>query len=138
MKVYQTYLYSMSRNFSLKSRLRSFGYAISGLKIVFKEEHNARIHLIASVLAVLLGAFFHISITEWLLLVFVIALVISLEIVNTAIENIANFVCQEQNEDIKKIKDIAAAAVLVSAIAALLVGFLIFVPKIIALYKSIS
>jgi undecaprenol kinase/diacylglycerol kinase (ATP) len=128
----------MSRKFSLKSRLRSFGYAFNGLKIVFREEHNAQIHLLAAVLAVVLGAFFHISITEWLLLVFVIAFVISLEIVNTAIENIANFVCQEQNEGIKKIKDIAAAAVLVSAIAALLVGLLIFIPKIIALYKSIS
>ncbi len=122
----------MKRKFSTSSRIKSFVFAFNGIKIVFKEEHNAQIHLVATCLVIALGFYFHIAKTEWLAIIFAIALVISLEIVNTAIEYIANFICNERNEVIKKIKDLSAAAVLVAAIAALLIGAIIFIPKVLA------
>ena len=121
--------------FSILKRLRSFGFAFNGLKILFKEEHNARIHLLAAVIVVIAGIYFHISTLEWLVVVFAIGFVITSEIVNTAIENIADFVSPEKHEKIKKIKDLAAASVLISAITALIVGLIVFIPKILSLFQ---
>jgi len=91
--------------FSFHKRLRSFGYAFNGLKILIKEEHNARIHLLAAVIAIIAGFYFHISTVEWIAIVFAIGFVIALEIVNSAIENMADFVSPEWHSTIKKIKD---------------------------------
>ena len=122
-----------SKKFSIKARLKSFRFAFNGIKILIKEEHNARIHLFVGSLAVVFGFLLEISKTEWLILCLTIALVISLEIVNSAIEGLADFITREKNESIKRIKDLSAAAVLVSAIASIIIGIIIFVPKIIAL-----
>ena len=84
-------------------------------------------------MAVVLGLLLEITKTEWLILCLTIALVISLEIVNSAIEGLADFITQEKNESIKRIKDLSAAAVLVSAMASIIIGIIIFVPKIVAL-----
>ncbi len=119
-----------NENFTLYKRLRSFGFAFNGLKILFREEHNARIHLLAAVVVIIAGFCFHISILEWMVVVLAIGLVITMEIINSAIENMADFVSPERHEKIKKIKDLAAAGVLVSAITALIIGMIIFVPKI--------
>jgi len=116
--------------FSFHKRLRSFGYAFNGLKILIKEEHNARIHLLAAVIAIIAGFYFHISTVEWIAIVFAIGFVIALEIVNSAIENMADFVSPEWHSTIKKIKDLAAAGVLISSITALIIGLIIFLPKI--------
>jgi len=117
-------------NFSIKQRIKSFTHAFNGLRIVFSEEHNAKIHLFAAVIAVILGFILGITSMEWVVIVFAITLVISMEIINSSIENIADFISPERNEMIKKIKDLSAAAVLVSAMAALIVGLIIFLPKI--------
>ena len=117
-------------NFSFLKRLRSFGFAFNGLKILFSEEHNARIHLIAAVIVIIAGFCFHISALEWMAVVLAIGLVITMEIINSAIENMADFVSPERHEMIKKIKDLSAAGVLVSAVTALIIGLIIFVPKI--------
>jgi diacylglycerol kinase (ATP) len=119
--------------FSIAKRLKSFTYAFAGLKVLFKEEHNAWIHLFATVCVVVAGILLKISVLEWVAVVFAIGLVFSFEIVNTSVENIADFICPEWDERIKRIKDLAAAAVLVSAITAAIVGLLIFLPKILAL-----
>ena len=119
--------------FSIAKRLKSFTYAFAGLKVLFKEEQNSWIHLFATFFAVLLGILLKISVLEWVAVVFAIGLVFSFEIINTSVENIANFICPEWDERIKRIKDLAAAAVLVSAITAAIVGLLIFLPKILAL-----
>jgi len=122
------------QGFSIKKRIRSFGYAINGLKILVKEEHNARIHLFVTLCVVLAGALLRISAIEWVAVVFAIGLVIALEAVNSSIENLADFVSPEKHHWIKKIKDLAAAAVLVGAIASVIVGLIVFVPKILNLF----
>ncbi len=115
--------------FSVKKRLKSFKYAFNGLKILIKEEHNSRIHLLAAISVIVLGILFDITIYEWIAIVFTIGLVISFEIINSAIENIADFVSPEKHDKIKKIKDLSASAVLISAFCAVIIGFLIFLPK---------
>lgn len=108
----------------------SFKYALEGLFVMFKEERNARIHLIMAIGSIVAGVYFNLSLTEWIFLVFAISLVIALELINTAIENLADFVSPERNEKIKKVKDLAAGAVLIGAISSLIIGILIFAPKI--------
>lgn len=126
-----------SNPFSFSKRFHSFKYAFNGLIILIREEHNARIHLIAAVLAIILGFVLEISLTEWISIIFAIGLVVSLEIINSAIENIADFISPEKNKQIKRIKDLAAAGVLVGAIASVCIGLIIFLPKIIKIVKML-
>lgn len=97
------------------------------------EEHNARIHLIAAICAVIASIVFEISAFEWIAVMVAIGLVFALELMNSAIERIADFVAPEKNEKIKKIKDLSAAGVLISAFTALIVGLIVFLPKILGL-----
>ena len=100
---------------------------------MIKEEHNARIHLFATICVIIAGLFFNISMNEWIGVIFSIGLVFSLEIINSSIENIADFISPEKHEMIKKIKDLSASGVLISAITALIIGLIIFIPKILKL-----
>jgi diacylglycerol kinase len=117
--------------FSIRKRLKSFVYAGNGIKILLRNEHNARIHLFAIIIVIALGFLYNISSIEWIAVLLSIALVFSMEMINSAIENICNFISPEKHESIKIIKDLAAGAVLVSAIIAMIIGLIIFVPKII-------
>ena len=105
--------------------IASFGFAFKGLTTLSKEERNARIHLIATALVVIAGVYFNLS-----LIVFAIGLVIIVETINTVIENIMDYQSLEKNPKIGKIKDLAAAAVLLSAIVAIIIACFIFGPKI--------
>ncbi len=116
--------------FSIIKRLKSFNYAFSGMVTMLAEEHNARIHLIATFFTILLSIGFNISGYEWALILFAIGLVFCLEIINTIIENLADIISPDKNEKIKKIKDMSAAAVLLAAFIALVIGIIIFTPKI--------
>ena len=116
--------------FSLIKQLAGFRYAFSGLKILLKEEHNARIQLFAGTCALIAGFVFKISIIEWIAVIFCIGWVIALEAVNSAIENTTDLISKEKNETIKKIKDLSAGAVLIAAIASAIIGLIIFLPKI--------
>ena len=118
------------QKFSIRKRLISFNYAFNGLRILLKEEHNARIHIFVLLLVTLIGIVFKISSTEWISIIIVSGFVISAEIFNSSIENIADFISPEKHTQIKKIKDLSAAAVLIGAIVALLTGIIIFLPKI--------
>ena len=118
------------KKFSIRKRLKSFKYAFNGLKILLIEEHNSWIHIFASLCVVIAGFVFKISIYEWIAVIFAIGLVMALEIFNSAIENIADFVSPEKQEKIKRIKDLSAAGVLIGAITALIIGLIIFIPKI--------
>ena len=122
-----------NEKFSIKKRIKSFSYAFAGLKVLFREEHNARIHAVAAVLAVAMGFLFRISPMEWIAVAIVIGMVFAAEIINSSIERTADFVKAERDDRKRDIKDLGAAAVLVCAIAAAVVGIIIFLPKIIAL-----
>ena len=117
--------------FSILKRLESFRYAFNGLKILIREEHNARVHLVVACCVIMAGLFFQISHHEWLAIILSIGLVISAEAMNTAIENIADFISPERNESIKRIKDLAAAAVLICALTAVVVGLMVFLPYLV-------
>jgi len=119
--------------FSISKRFRSFGYAFNGLKLMLKEEHNSRIHLVAAFCAVLLGWFLKLSTLEWVAISLVIGAVFAAELFNSAIENLADHLAPERDANIKKVKDLAAAAVLVCAITAVAVGCLVFLPKLLAI-----
>jgi diacylglycerol kinase len=98
-----------------------------------KEEPNSWIHSAAIVCVVVAGFVFRISSMEWIAVTLCIGFVFALEIINSAIENLADFVSPQKHELIKKVKDLSAAAVLVTAIMAVIIAFIIFIPKIAAL-----
>lgn len=121
--------------FSFRKRLKSFQYAFQGLKVMLLEEHNSRIHLVAAIIVILAGFLLKISLMEWVLLAIVIGSVFISELFNSAIEHFANHLSPEQSENIGKVKDLAAAAVLVSAFISIITGCVIFLPKIYLLIK---
>lgn len=110
--------------------VRSFKYAFNGLKILVREEQNYVVHLTTTVVVVVAGFYYKISASEWTVLLLAIQVVLTLETVNTAIENLADFVSTERNDKIMRIKDLAAAGVLISAVTAMIIGVIIFGPKI--------
>ena len=106
-------------------------FAITGVLTAFKEERNMRKHLVSAILASLAGLVFQISAIEWLFLLLAIFLVIILEIVNSAIENVVDLASGYHFSMLaKNAKDMAAGAVLVASGYAVLTGLIIFVPKI--------
>jgi diacylglycerol kinase len=119
-----------SSKFSWIARLNSFRYAGAGILYFFIKEHNARIHLGAAVMVLLLSYYFKISETELLMIIFFIALVWITEMLNTAIERIMDFLSPEIHPAVGIIKDIAAGAVLVASVAACVAGSIIFIPKL--------
>lgn len=120
------------KTFSVKERLRSFRFAFAGIKQLVTTEHNARIHCVVALLVLIAGWFFHISCTEWVIVISLIGLVLMAEAFNSAIEALSDVVSPAKNEGIKRTKDLAAGAVLLLVIAAVIIGLIIFVPKILA------
>ena len=118
-----------SKKFSFRDRLKSFVYAWEGIKAVLRTEHNTWIHLGLTILSMVLAFVMLISRVEFLALIAVIAMVWVTELFNTCIEKIMDLVSIEKHPRVKIIKDMAAAAVLVAAIAAIVTGAIIFIPK---------
>lgn len=115
--------------------MQAFKHAFNGVDILFTEEPNSKVQVVLAIVALLMGYFLRISAMEWIALCIVIGLVFAMEAVNSAIENLSDFTCNERfEESIKKTKDLSAAAVLFTAIAALITGLIIFLPKLINLY----
>ena len=133
MRVNETIIGKDAVKFSWKSRLKSFVHAWSGIILFFRTEHNAQIHLTATILVIMLSMFFKINHSEVIAIGFSIALVWITEMINTVIEKTMDFISVEKNSRIKIIKDMAAGAVLVAVIAALVTGSIIFIPKFMAL-----
>jgi diacylglycerol kinase len=122
------------QSFSFLKQLHSFIHAWRGLKILLKNEHNARIHLVIALLVISAGFIFQLSGTEWCLVSLSIGLVFMAELFNTAIEYLCNHVSPGHHEQIGIIKDLTAAAVLMIAISAVTTGLIIFLPKISSLH----
>lgn len=108
----------------------SFKHAYEGIIYASSKERNMHIHLSFAVLVVIAGSIFQISYEEWLVCLILIALVISLELVNTAIESVVDMITTKDNPLAKVAKDTSAGAVLVSAFVAAFIGLIIFLPKI--------
>ena len=121
--------------FSILKRLKCFTFAFNGLKILVQEEHNSWIHIAITICVVLAGFLLQISLIEWVAVVLCAGLVFALELVNSAIENMADFVSPQKDKIIGKVKDLSAAAVLIAAICSVIVGLIVFLPKIVALCK---
>ncbi|MEI6948533.1 diacylglycerol kinase family protein [Paraflavisolibacter sp. H34] len=116
--------------FSLKERLYSFKYAWAGIRAAFRTDHNTWVHFVLTAAALFLAVVLHISRVEWMVLVLVVALVWMAELFNTALEKTMDFISRDYHPQIKLVKDLAAAAVLITSIAAVIVGGLIFIPKL--------
>ena len=117
-----------------RTLVASMEFAITGIITAFKEERNMREHMISAILAIIAGTVFRISVTEWLFLLLAIFLVITFEIINSAIENVVDLASNYHFSMLaKNAKDMAAGAVLIISGYAVLTGLIIFVPKIIAL-----
>ena len=109
---------------------KSFDFAFDGLKTALKNEPNFRIHIVIGVGALILGAYLKLNQTEWLLLLFTISFVLILELINTSLEAIVNLVSPKIRPYAKVAKDVSASAVLLAAIVAIIVGIVLFLPKL--------
>lgn len=107
----------------------SFKYAFEGIITTIKEERNMFIHFLIAIIVVITGIYVRLSLNEWLICLLLFALVFSLELINTAIENTVDLVATKKNKKAKIAKDAAAGAVLIAAIFASIIGIIIFLPK---------
>ena len=114
----------------INKRIISFKHAFNGIRTALIEEIHFKFHCIIAAITISAGIYLKINQYEWIALIICISLVLITEILNTSIENLANFVSPEKNQLIKKVKDLAAAAVLIASIVSVVVGLIIFMPKI--------
>lgn len=121
------------KKFNIGDRLKSFKFAFNGIRILFVNEHNVWIHLAAAMLVIIAGIVLKISISEWLAVLIAIGLVFTSEAINTSIEKLSDFISPERQSSIKEVKDLASAGVLISAMTALIIGLIVFAPKILTL-----
>lgn len=118
----------------LHSRYKSIRFAVNGIKTLFREEKNSVIQLLIFVLVIVAGILFKISDTEWIVIITVSMFVFACECFNTALEDLSDFVTMEKNDKIRKIKDLAAGGVLISALGAAITGMIIFIPQFLNLF----
>ena len=127
----------MNKNYNYKVKHKNFNkfkVAFNGVRVVFLEESSFRYQFFILVVTVIFGLIFGLSKDEWMAITFVATLVFTFEIVNTAVENIMDLVSPDYNALVGKIKDITAASVLVATFGAIIIGLIIFSPKIINIF----
>ncbi len=124
------------RNITMHRLIRSFGYAFQGIGHSLKTQANLRIHVAITLAVIVAGLWLQLSPIEWAILVVTIMIVLSAELFNTAIEAAIDRVGSEPHPHSKIAKDAAAGAVLISAIGAVIVGLLIFGPRLLALFGA--
>jgi diacylglycerol kinase (ATP) len=117
----------------MKKFIRGFGYALNGIWHAAVTQLNFKVHLGAALMAVYAGYALHISASEWLWIILCIGMVLIAELFNTALEFLTDLVSPEYNKKAGLVKDMSAGAVLITAICALLIGLIIFVPKLLLL-----
>ncbi|NCA87222.1 MAG: diacylglycerol kinase family protein [Clostridia bacterium] len=116
--------------FGIRQRIGSFGFAFKGLRYLLATQHNARIHLLATAMVVAAAFYFRLAAAEWILLLVVVGMVWAAEAINTALELLIDLVSPEKHPLAEHAKDVAATAVLITAIIAALVGIILFLPHI--------
>ncbi|MDG1730940.1 MAG: diacylglycerol kinase family protein [Algibacter sp.] len=112
------------------NRLKSVGYAFKGALLLLKTEGSIKIQFVIALIVTAAGFYYNISAMEWIVQLLAIGLVMSIEAINTAIEEIANFIHPERHDKIGLIKDIAAGGVFIASIFSSTVGLIIYVPKV--------
>lgn len=125
-----------TRSFNTADRLKSFRYAFRGIVALLIHEHNARIHLFILIIVIIAGLLFRITETDWMAILFVTGLVFITECFNTAVEYLSDQITAEENENIRRAKDVAAAGVLISALISAVTGIIIFLPEIFRLIRG--
>lgn len=120
----------MTKPFSIAERIKSVSFALSGIGAMLRTQHNARIHLTASIVVVGAGIWFGIPREEWVWLIASMVAVWTAEALNTAFEFLCDVASPEFHPLVKQAKDVAAAAVLIAAIGAAIIGLLVFVPHV--------
>ena len=132
---------SVERTLMKKNRkapiARSFGYAFEGIWTGIRKERNMKIHCVALILVTAAGTLFQITATEWCICLLLFGMVVSLELVNTAVEAVVDLVTEERKPLAKIAKDTAAGAVLFTAIMAAIIGCIIFIPYVLETAKAI-
>ena len=113
---------------------KSFSFAFEGLKTAFRQETNFKVHTVIALIAIVMAVFLQFNHLEWSILLLTIALVVILELVNTSLEAIVNLVEPDIKEQAKIAKDVSAAAVMIAAVVSIIVGLLLFIPKIVLYY----
>ena len=121
--------------FSLSARIRSFRHALRGIGVTLATQHNAWIHAVATTITVAAGVGLRISRAEWLAVVLAIMAVWTAEALNTAFEALCNVASPEFHPLVERAKDVAAGAVLISAIGAAVIGLVVFAPRLLALLR---
>ena len=124
----------MRKDKGIKRIINSFKYAFNGLIDTYKTEQSVWIYIPVSLLVILMGFYFKINTIEWLVIVLVLGVILSLELINTALESVVDLVTDKYHPLAKKAKDTVSAAVLVFAVASVIIGLIIFIPKIILLF----
>lgn len=114
----------------LVGRIKSIGFAFKGAYHLITREDSVKVQFVIGIIMTIAGFYFELSTTEWMIQILVIALIMAIEGINTAIEEIADFIHPEFHNKIGLIKDIGAGAVFIFAMAALIVGLIIYLPKI--------
>ncbi|RUA09168.1 MAG: diacylglycerol kinase family protein [Flavobacteriia bacterium] len=113
-----------------KTRIKSLKYALRGAYLLIKTEPSIQVQFSIAILMTLIGFFFHLSATEWMLQLLAIGLILVAESINTGIEKLSDFVHPNYHKDIGFIKDISAGASAFAAIIAIIIGLIIYLPKI--------
>ena len=122
----------------MKTFLRSVIFAFHGVKQFFSRERNGKIQTVFGITAIVLGFTVSLSSFQWLLVLFCIGLVISLEMINSAIEKYCDLVTTDFHPRIKVIKDVAAGAVLVASLMSLVIGLIIFIPALVKFLNALQ
>jgi diacylglycerol kinase len=116
--------------------IRSFGFAFEGLRLALRVDQNVRFHVVVGLFVIIVSFSLKITKSEFLFIIFAIFFVIIVEMVNTAIEEMTNLILKEHSREAKIAKDVAAGAVLLSAIFAAIVGIVILLPHLLLLFHS--
>lgn len=125
----------MDKSWKNKNFFIALKNAFNGIKFVLKNERNFKIQVFLAIVAIFISGFLKINLIEWAIIVLTIFIVFLTEIFNTAIENVTDMITLEYNEKAKIVKDISAGAVVLTSIASIIIGGLIFLPKILEIIK---
>ncbi len=125
----------MDKSWKNKNFFIALKNAFNGIKFVLKNERNFKVQVFLAIVAIFISGFLKINLIEWAIIVLTIFIVFLTEIFNTAIENVTDMITLEYNEKAKIVKDISAGAVVLTSIASIIIGGLIFLPKILKIIK---